>query len=107
MDAWELVVVYLAVFVLLQFLIYRYVRNDDDDGSPRRWGQVPNAEAGPSRDSQVDREYPVDVASHAERLDEAVHADVEGGRRCPTCGARNEAEPAFEYCRHCGGRLGR
>ncbi|PSP78101.1 hypothetical protein BRC81_08625 [Halobacteriales archaeon QS_1_68_20] len=111
MNAWELVVAYLVVFVLLQFLIYRYV-GSDDDGSPRRWGQVPNAEAGPPTDPSVDRESPVDRdaldrTTRADHLDEAAHADVDGGRRCPTCGVRNESEPVYEYCRHCGGRLGR
>lgn len=125
MSIWALVAAYLAIFVLLQVVVYRYLQRNDD-GTAATWGQLPNAEVGPRRDRSVDPEQSLDSERSAspERSDDPSpdldrespdvdrfddpHANVDGGTRlCPNCGARNASERVYVFCRQCAGPLGR
>lgn len=100
MGVWEFVVVYLVVFVLLQFAVYRYLRRGDD-GTPHALGHLPNAEPGGvderSADGRRARGRSGDLPA------DGLDGDV---RRCPRCGAANEGDQEFTFCRNCAGRLG-
>lgn len=129
MAVWHLVVAYLIVFVILQLAVYRYLRNEDET-RPARF-RSPNADSGvvedhhaeesgrsfttsdeSSNEPDVTRETPVtnDLAttdgnaSNTQSSQTNQHAT--GNRFCPECGAQNESEPVFSYCRNCASPLG-
>lgn len=101
MGVWEFVLIYLGVFMLLQFIAYRYFRGNNDR-SRGNWTNMPNAESGPIND-QGNVGYPAahrsagsDFSDTDDRLLETDH-----GRRCPTCGAGNESDPSYTFCWNC------
>lgn len=85
MEVWTWIVAYVVGFSLLQLLVYRYFR--DGDASVE----------GPSAGSG-DR-YP----AAADGLDRAASREepTGDGVRCRHCGAVNEGEASFRYCREC------
>ncbi len=93
METWAWLLGYVAVFVLFQLVIYRYLRNGD--GSPVS-GTTPPGH--PRRGAADDVEGPFDHAS--------VEEPEEGVVRCPHCGGTNESESTFTYCRNCLRPLG-
>ncbi|MFB6183942.1 MAG: hypothetical protein ABEI96_05250 [Haloarculaceae archaeon] len=88
MDVWDWLVVYVVGFVLFQLLVFRYVRGGSN---------------------------PRDVAPGAALTADPPVTDFEGGhdagrrrddgRYCSHCGARNEDDPTFTYCRECANPL--
>lgn len=100
MGVWEFVIVYLGVFLALQFVVYRYFRRGDGD-RPASLTRMPNAESGPiDEDNRVDR----GSRRHAARSTFASdgrgrHAD--SVRHCPSCGARNDPDGNFTFCWNC------
>lgn len=93
MDLWGWVIAYAVVFVLVQLLVYVYYlrRGDGADHSVR-----PAATGDPGQYGRRPSTLP----------DHDADAGVEDGRRCPNCGARNEAVSTFSYCRNCAESLG-
>jgi hypothetical protein len=96
MSAWEFVVVYLAAFVLLQLVVYRYLSGQGGEDSRAAFTDPPNADrgAGPERDPEG-------------RTQRAVQEpeDREAVRRCPHCGATNDPDGPYTFCHNCASRL--
>lgn len=111
MGVWEFVVVYLAAFVLVQLAIYRYLRG-------RRGEEARVTFAGPSSADRVPRDDGVTRDDRLTRDDREPREgrriqDVSDGRReredsirrCPSCGASNDPDEPYTFCRNCASRL--
>jgi hypothetical protein len=132
MDVWGWIVVYAVGLTLLQLLVYRYLLNNGGSltrrvGTPfgdgdretsfsnassgsnspsRRNGSAPRpgevdagADSGPAT-AATDRRSR-DPPASPDRAD----PDTPRGRRCPHCGAENEADDAFSFCWNCAREL--
>ncbi|MFD1647220.1 DUF7577 domain-containing protein [Haloarchaeobius litoreus] len=87
-NVWDWTLGYLVVFAVLQLAVYVYYRRQvDDDPTPDPAGGDP---AG------VDRV----VANTSVRDTGATDS-----RRCPHCGASNEPDSRYRYCRNCAKSL--
>jgi formylmethanofuran dehydrogenase subunit E len=102
MQTWIWLGAYAVGFVLLQMYLYRYFIRGSDSGNtasgvPRgafdanREQETPGA-PGYETDRTVDRGPPEDI-------------DVDEAIRCEECGAYNERDQMFVYCRECGQKL--
>lgn len=84
-DLWVVVLGYAFVLLLVQVAVYLYL--SDGRGKESHDRAVPAAAGGdggaPVDDSTGTRDY----------------------RRCPHCGAPNEADGTFTHCRQCAGSL--
>ncbi|MFB6075303.1 MAG: hypothetical protein ABEJ89_09840 [Haloarculaceae archaeon] len=83
MDAWAWLLAYVVGFGLLQLLLFRYFR-----------GEEPSLEASPN---PVERP----AAAAGEQPREPPEPEEEGVVRCEHCGALNDAEGGYTYCREC------
>ena len=83
-PVWALILAYLLGFVLLEAALYLYLRRDEA-----------RATSVPSR--PTDRE--AGLASVADRHQESSAGGATVA--CPHCGARNERDPSYTYCREC------
>jgi len=106
MDVWQWVLLYAAFLAVVQLLIYYYLRRGRDRQSVtvsgagdrgRTNGTVPN--------SSGVREAPGSPDDVEASPDPDPRTD-EDALVCPHCGARNEREPTFTYCRNCVSQLG-
>jgi hypothetical protein len=86
MEAWGWILVYLVGFTLFQLLLFRYFTNDAD-GASLGTGDV-------STPQSVEQGQP--VRDDGERSDSDRDGDF-----CQHCGAFNENEQKFRYCREC------
>jgi hypothetical protein len=93
MEAWAWLTVYLVGFALLQLALYRYFRGDDSastrttqpgDGGAR-------TDAGPNTRPET----------AVESGGEVQPDQAEGAVHCKHCGALNERNPTYTYCRQC------
>lgn len=83
-NVWDWTLGYLVVFAALQLAVYLYYRRrTDDDPTPDPTGGDP---AGVER-----------VVANTS----VANADADERRRCPHCGATNEADARYRYCRNC------
>ena len=101
MEAWILIGLYVLLLVLLQFLIYQYLRADGEatfSGSTLLEG-APGEETDLYNGTTPPREYARAAEAGGER------GDADGVRRCPHCGSTNGR--AYTYCRNCVGLVGR
>lgn len=80
MDPWVWLAAYLLGFGLLQVLLYRYFRRE-----------IPRGEAT----------TPASVEHPGPRAAAGGEVGEETGARCPHCGADNEPDPAYTFCREC------
>jgi hypothetical protein len=97
MAVWHIVVLYLAIFALLQFVVYRYLK-DRNDGRPTQFRSASNPDSGRVDDRAVEPPSPHDPSPR----------DGESGARfCTQCGARNDPDQVYSYCRNCANPLGR
>ncbi|MHB9287690.1 hypothetical protein ACKVMT_11720 [Halobacteriales archaeon Cl-PHB] len=89
MEPWAWLAAYLVGFAFLQLLLYRYFREETS-------GQ---GQAGPERSASGGRDpvRPRTDGGAASQSDDAVH--------CAHCGARNERDPAYTFCRECANPL--
>lgn len=109
MDGWGLIGAYMVALLVLQFAAYRYIHG--------RYSDVENSERGArsvENDGDADgrRGGPLAIDGGAIGVDGERGVGVERSRelataerRCPHCGTENERDPAFVYCRACGGHL--
>jgi len=86
MEVWTWVVAYIVGFSLLQLLVYRYFRDSEPsaDGSSSGSGD----QYSPAVD-QLERDRP------------APDPADEEGVYCQHCGAVNDSESTFRYCKRC------
>lgn len=85
MEVWTWILAYIVGFSLLQLLVYRYFRNQEasvEQASPR----------------SVER-----YAAPVEQLEHEPLARPDGGDgvHCQRCGAYNQHESTYRYCRKC------
>jgi len=86
METWAWLAAYLVGFALLQLYLYRYfMRRSATADSPERTTPV-----GESRSRSLD---PPENVPDGDLVS------------CTTCGAYNENDAMFTYCRECGDRL--
>ncbi|WP_435359588.1 DUF7577 domain-containing protein [Haloarchaeobius sp. DFWS5] len=91
-EVWNWAVGYLLVFAVLQLAVYLYYVRQNEEARSR-----------PLLDGEG---YPVgdgDGPTRA-RTTEGSSAHV-GTRPCPHCGAENEPDTTFRYCRECAASL--
>jgi hypothetical protein len=88
MELWAWLVAYLLGFALLQVYLYRYFIGQSTSESSTEQTTPAYSESG---SSSVERPEP------------------EGGDlvTCGDCGAYNERDAAFTFCKECGSRLNR
>ncbi|UTF54374.1 DUF7577 domain-containing protein [Natronosalvus rutilus] len=97
MSLWVWLVGYVLLFALLHLVLYyAYVRRDGETSLP---ASVTDGEhAGLQSAPRLDR-----ARAHHDGAD-SLNADLEVDGEttaCPHCGAPNEREPTFTYCRVC------
>lgn len=90
MELWAWLVAYLLGFALLQMYLYRYFIRGQSTGKSSAEQTTPAYSEGGSA--------PVDRPEVSDASDLVA---------CGECGAYNEREAAFTYCKQCGRRLGR
>ena len=83
MGVWGWIVLYVLLFSLLQLLIYRYLRSDED--APLFRSTPPNRERAP--------------VEEVRELDDRTRSDDPSVVVCPRCGAENDT--GYTYCRNC------
>ena len=92
MDPWGWILIYLVGFALFQLVLFRYVSDGQAaDGMSLESGET----AGPQT---LDRGQPA-------REPGAGPEATTDGVRCPHCGADNDDEQPFTYCRKCLAQL--
>lgn len=91
MEALGWLVAYVVGFGLVQLLLYRYIQRDD--ASP---------DAAPGR---VDQSAGRSMEQSSARPDESTAGEDEAGVHCRHCGAFNEYDQMFTYCKQCAGPL--
>jgi hypothetical protein len=128
MDLWGWLAVYVVGLTLLQFLLYRFVRDGDggvrndylDDGTaegdsggrrgigPGQRGRSGTTPSDSRRDKRGRHERPRDDRADPpagprfeSRRPQAVET-TDGGRICPHCGTENhDPDGTYRYCEHC------
>ena len=109
METWVWLSAYLVGFVVLQVLLYRYFVSRSASRSGTTPAESGTGTAGLSRTgASVDVDH--EQTSHAgvESLPESGlpdNLDADDAIRCENCGAYNERDSMFSYCRNCGSRL--
>jgi hypothetical protein len=99
MSAWEFVVVYLAAFVLLQLVVYRYLSGRGGEESRAAVSGPPNTDRGIGNDRDPEGHQHRKVQETVER------AGTDPIRRCPHCGATNDPDGPYTFCHNCASRL--
>ena len=89
MEVWAWIVAYIVGFSLLQLLVYRYFR---DRGSVE---QPSSAKATDGYSVAVEQVEP----------ESRQPTPTGDGIHCQQCGAHNESESTFRYCRRCASPL--
>ena len=100
MEAWILIGLYVLLLVVLQFLIYQYLRADGEAtfSGPTLLKGTPREEAEIYNGTTPSREY-------ARTAEAGEAGDAAGVRQCPHCGNTNGR--AYTYCWNCIGLVGR
>jgi ribosomal protein L40E len=83
MGVWGWIVLYVLLFSLLQLLIYRYLRSDED--APLFRSTPPNRETT--------------AVEEVRELEDRQRSNDPAVVVCPRCGTENET--GFTYCRSC------
>jgi len=90
MDAWAWILVYLVGFTLFQLLLFRYFSDGRAfDGVSLGSGETAGVQS-------LDH-----AGTTGESPQRGETEDDDGGLRCPHCGAHNEEETTYTYCRNC------
>ena len=102
MQTWIWLGAYAVGFVLLQVYLYRYfIRGSDSGGTA---SGVPGGVLDATREQE-----PLDVLGYdtGRRMDREPPEDIDIDEpvRCAECGAYNERDQMFVYCRACGQKL--
>lgn len=88
MEPWSWILVYLVGFTLFQLLLFRYFSDGRSfEGLSVGSGETAGVRSGDGSQAQPDGNERTDTD------DEGVH--------CPHCGAHNEDERPYTYCKNC------
>jgi len=99
MEAWAWLAAYLVGFALLQLALYRYFQRGESTEAEREPGYKRlEQSAGRSDIGIEDRDGDADHAAETTAVDDDAVV-------CQQCGAVNEREGMFSYCRECAGAL--
>jgi hypothetical protein len=92
MEAWAWLIAYLVGFALLQLFLYRYLQRGESthDGGSERESREPGYK-------RLERSAMSETA-----VERSGDAD---GVYCRHCGARNERDGMYSYCRNCAEAL--
>jgi hypothetical protein len=91
MEAWAWILVYLVGFTLFQLLLFRYFSDGQAfDGVSVGSGETAGVQS-------LDRTR---TTGEAPQRTEA-EPDADDSVCCPHCGARNEDDTTYTYCRNC------
>jgi ribosomal protein L40E len=88
MGVWGWIVLYVLLFALLQLLIYRYLRSDED--APLFRSTPPNRETTPVEETPIEE---------VREFEERRRSDDSSVTVCPRCGVENDT--GYTYCRNC------
>ncbi|WP_135828138.1 zinc ribbon domain-containing protein [Halorussus halobius] len=122
MGAWGWIVLYVLAFAVVQLLVYRYLRSDDDEETPL-FSSTPTTRdrAGAEEVRSVENPVWTDDRTRIDghrRTDDRTGSDDRGRDDrtrdgpsaggsstvvCPQCGAENES--GYTYCRGCVGPM--
>ncbi len=91
MEPWAWLAAYLVGFAFLQLLLYRYFR--EETSGQERTGAGPEGSA--PRATEPARPRP----------DGGSKSRSESDVYCKHCGARNDRDPAYTFCRECANPL--
>lgn len=112
MEVWQWVLVYALLLVVVQVFVYLYLRGEDGERSfdlseESERGQGTPSSAASSQPYTLHSEQPRNTDPVGSRPDvhHAVSPDEEAVV-CRHCGARNEREGIYTYCRSCTSQLG-
>ena len=102
MEAWGWIIVFAVGLTALQLLLYRYLAGRGDIPGEAR-GLMGNGDD--SNRTTPSAEPPNDFrpGTFGPQVDRGRKS--ESGRRCPRCGAENEAEQAYSRCWNCARRI--
>lgn len=106
MAVWYIVVLYLFIFAVLQFVVYRYLRGRDE-GAASTHGSSTRAEPGPFDERSGELPGRADDGDFEDAPNPSQFDNDTVVRRCPHCGTANVGEQVFTYCRNCAHQLGR
>ncbi len=102
MEAWGWIIVFAVGLTALQLLLYRYlVGRGDVPGEAR--GLVGDGDDANRTTPNAEWSNDFRHATLGAQVDSTAAA--EDGRRCPRCGAENEAEQAYSRCWNCARRI--
>ena len=103
MEAWGWIIVFAVGLTALQLLLYRYLVGGGDVPGEAR-GLVGDGDdtnrTTPSAEWSNDFRHGT-FGTHVDR----GQRESGDGRRCPRCGAENEAEQAYSRCWNCARRI--
>jgi len=114
METWAWLGAYVVGFVLLQVYLYRYFMNRDatsnSGGTATESGGTATGVSGLPVDADDDQTHTGGRVRHADvdhtpDLGPPGELTVDEAVRCDECGAYNEREQMFRYCRNCGEKL--
>lgn len=98
MEPWGWILAYLVGFTLFQLLLVRYFSDDRTLGGV----SFESNEASPPQSNEPGRSMG-ETAPRPFAGDESEERET--GMHCPQCGAFNEDEQTFTYCRKCLAQL--
>ena len=112
MEVWQWVLVYALALVIVQVFVYLYLRGDDgersfdlSDEGERGRGTPPSAAPSqpyaPHSQTPRNTDPPGSRPEHHHAVSPEEEAIV-----CRHCGARNEREGNYTFCRSCTSQLG-
>jgi len=106
METWVWLGAYVVGFVLLQVYLYQYfIRRSSGSES----GGTTTSLGGGTLETDSERESSGRVrhsnVDHTPDLGPPGSLDAGDAARCDECGAYNEREQMFVYCRNCGEKL--
>jgi hypothetical protein len=95
MDFWVWLAAALVGFALLQVALYRYFHHE----SPPSEGTTTHGspDTGPETGMAL-----LEINEADQQSQDHTDNCQSDGKRCVHCGARNERDPVYTYCRQCG-----
>lgn len=102
MEAWGWIIVFAVGLTALQLLLYRHLADDGNVPGEAR-GLVGNGDDSNRTTPNPEGSSDFRSATLGRRVDRGRESG--DGRRCPQCGAENEAEPAYSRCWNCARRI--
>lgn len=102
--AW--IFLYAVALVVFQVLVYRYLWTRDEPFERTTPQARPNGDGDTLEDPSPSRQMRTDASAGLWRTTQSPQSiEALSERHCQHCGAQNEPDRAFTFCRNCAGRL--